>query len=61
MAMVFQIRQRAAHCANAVDVGRIGGQQQNRGGLGRQAIEPRPAERQARQRVSEIIQSCVRG
>jgi len=46
--MVFQIGERAAHRRNDVDVGRIGGQQQNRGRLWRQTIEPRPAEREAR-------------
>ena len=56
MAMVVEIGERATGRADHVDIGRIGGQQQDRGRLRGETVEPSPAQGQANQRMGEVIQ-----
>jgi hypothetical protein len=54
--MVIQVGQRTKGPANDVDIGYVGGQDQNGGRRRRQAVESGSAERKACQGMSEVIQ-----
>src|SRR6476660_6251044 len=56
MAMVLEVGERPARGADDVDVGRVGGQQQNRRGSRGETVEPGSRQRQSGQSVGEIIQ-----